>query len=87
MRDAAKHILAPLGPDEAAKPVPRAEIGASAAFVLMHPRRKIGGHADIERAAIAIGHDVHPAALPRAIHGEAMKASGMRGQAVADGVE
>jgi len=44
------------------KSVATAEVRPGARAMLKDPRGEIGGDTDVERAAIAIRHDVHPAA-------------------------
>ena len=62
MRNAGVDLLAGFGPDEPGQPVSRAKLGALASPMLRNPQDQISGDPDVHRAAIAIGHDVDPAA-------------------------
>ncbi len=64
MRNAGSDLVTALRPDQPNQPVSRAEIGAVAGAMLMDSRGQMRGDTDIDRAAIAIGHDIGPAALP-----------------------
>ena len=68
MVDAVCDVVAAFRPDEAMQAVARAKVGAGAGAVLVDAGSEIGGDADIERAAIAVGHDVNPAAFMFTIH-------------------
>jgi hypothetical protein len=68
VRDATGNIVAALGPDEPTQPIARAKVLTFAAPVLVNARREMRRDADIHRTAIAISHDVNPAALPRSLH-------------------
>ena len=60
--------VAAFGPDKPGQVAPSAIIGTSANPVHRNPHRQRAGYADIERAAITIGHDVDPATQFFAIH-------------------
>ena len=68
MRNAVVDFIAAFSPDEPREAAARAIIGSGAFAVLADPRGKRTRHADIERPAIAIGHDVDPAAEWFALH-------------------
>ena len=69
MGDTVFDCIAAFGPDQAVEATFSAEIGAGSIAVLEYSGGKVGGHANIHCAAIAVGHDVDPAALALAIHG------------------
>ena len=73
VRDTARDIIAALGPYKLDQPISRAKVGTVAAPVLMDTRGNIRGDTDIHRTAVAIGHDVYPAALTFAIHADGWK--------------
>ena len=58
------------GPYQASEAIAQTKVGALAGAVLINSCRKVGCDADIHRAAIAIRHDVDPAAL---CHGSIVK--------------
>lgn len=68
MVDAVCDVVAAFRPDEAVQAIACAKVGAGAGAMLVDAGGEIGGDADIERAAIAVGHDVDPAAFMFAIH-------------------
>ena len=55
---------------------PAARIALTGFAMLEDTKRQIGGRSDIQRAAIAVGHDVDPAALLFAIHRSKKKEAG-----------
>ena len=60
------------------------EIRPLADPMLLYPGRKLRSHPDIQRPAIAIGHDVNPTTVPLAIHAQQVQKNRAPGQARGD---
>ena len=84
MDDAVFDRVAALRPDQPGQAASGAIIGTGALAVLTDAGSKRARHADIECAAIAVGHDVNPAAKSSAIHVAIQEGSTGPGQARAD---